>query len=106
MDSAGDLEDRRRRLRLRADAQRRDIANQLAAVLEPVGDVDRRLGALRRWLGHPVAIGLAVLVAVVVGRNASAGRIGALASLASAGWSLRRLLLADAPSSSQNSRRP
>ena len=105
MDGAGDLEDRRRRLRLRADAQRRDFANRLGGVLAPVGAVDRRLGVLQRWLGHPMAIGIAVVVALVVGRNASAGRIGALASIASAGWSLRRLLLGEAPSS-PDARRP
>lgn len=97
MDDIGELEERRRRLQLCADAQRRELASRITGLVAPLGSVDRRIGALRRWMGHPVAIGLVVIVALVVGRHAPAGRIGALASIASAGWGLRRFIAGDPP---------
>lgn len=89
--TAGLLE-RRRRLLERCAGLRATAAAQFEVLSGPVGPLDRRLAALRRWAANPVVIGAALVAAVLVGRRIPTARLGVLASAASAGWSLRRLL--------------
>lgn len=78
--------------------QRTAVAAHFGGMTAPLGAVDRRLAGLGRRLTSPALLAVALATAVALGRRLRLGRLGALASVASAGWTLRRLLRADAAS--------
>jgi hypothetical protein len=90
-----DLLARRRQLLEHCADQRTAVAAHFLGVTAPLGAVDRRLAGLDRRLTSPVLVAVALAIAVALGQRLRLGRLGALASVASAGWTLRRLLRTD-----------
>ena len=92
MGGTGALLARRAALLRRSEEQRRTARGLLGEVTAPLGATDARLIAAGRIARHPAVLAAGAALALLVGRRLGLRNIGTVASLASAGWSLRRFL--------------
>lgn len=83
---------RRAALLRRAEEQRRAARELLGELTAPLDTADARLAAAGRLARHPAVLAAGAVLALLAGRRLGMRNVGTLASLASAGWSLRRLL--------------
>jgi len=96
MAGTGALLARRAALLRRSEEQRRAARGLLGELTAPLGATDARLMAAGRFARHPAVLAAGAALALLAGRRLGLRNIGTVASLASAGWSLRRFLAREA----------